>query len=236
MRRAVLSLMAVVLLSSCAVLRDSAKCDFADGVYRGQLFGGNPSRVYIHHAGDSIAAYGVTRATDGEAALLRTQTLYPASSDTLPLRKHHTFYQPSFDVDVLTIPFKFRLPVRGFPPQLNTAFNGALYFGYRTDAYRLHYRRTRLGGYHRATSHYGYSVRVFTGLGATPVNPWVTSYATDREYDGFVLSAGVASIIAVNSLSFGVGAGYDRLMDDNRQHWIYRGQPWIGFLFGLNLN
>ncbi len=160
---------------------------------------------------------------------------WPEMADRIRTTKA-TYYKPSFDLDVLSIPFKYRPVARGFPRQLNTAFNGALYAGYRIDQYRLYYRRSPLGEYGRRISHYGYSGGLFAGIGATPMNPWVTNYAIDSEYDGLVVATGAAVIVAINTLSFGAGVGIDHLMDRNRAVWIYRNKPWIGFLFGLNLN
>jgi hypothetical protein len=50
-----------------------------------------------------------------------------------------TFVNRSFDLDVLTILFKYRPGISNFPNQLNTKFNGAGYLGYRSDLYLLTY-------------------------------------------------------------------------------------------------
>ncbi len=56
------------------------------------------------------------------------------------------------------------------------------------------------------------------------------------EYDGFIFMNGVAGIVAVNRLTFGLGIGLDILLDKNKSYWIYQHKPWIGLTVGLNLN
>jgi hypothetical protein len=51
-----------------------------------------------------------------------------------------------------------------------------------------------------------------------------------------VLTKGIAGIIGLNNLTAGLAVGWDNLLDRNKKHWIYQGKPWIGFVFGLNLN
>lgn len=46
-------------------------------------------------------------------------------------------YRYTFDIDVLTVPFKIRPAVSGFPEQLNANFDAALYFGRRRDSYTI---------------------------------------------------------------------------------------------------
>ena len=40
--------------------------------------------------------------------------------------------------------------------------------------------------------------------------------------------------ITITPLGFAVGA--DRLLDRNADRWIHEGKPWLGLVFGLNLN
>jgi len=56
------------------------------------------------------------------------------------------------------------------------------------------------------------------------------------EYDGFLLMNGVAGLVAVNKLTFGLGLGIDHLLDKNKKYWIYNHKPWLGLTVGLNLN
>jgi hypothetical protein len=68
------------------------------------------------------------------------------------------------------------------------------------------------------------------------MNPSVTNSLVAIEYDGVVWSKGVAGIIGLNSFTTGLALGWDHLLDPNRKYWIYKDKPWIGFVFGLNIN
>ncbi len=141
----------------------------------------------------------------------------------------------TFDLDVLTIPFKIRPSVAGFPEQLNANFNAAMYFGRRVDRFTIQTTRkgraskTRLRGT-------GYGYGGFVGIGSEAVNPFVTNNRIDYEYDGFVINGGVAGIYDARRFNLGLALGADFLVDRNRRDWIYQGKPWIGVLFGINLN
>ena len=114
--------------------------------------------------------------------------------------------------------------------------NGAVYFGHRTDVYRLNYKKTPLHQFQRRIEHYGFSFGLITGLGGTTMNPSVTNSQISSEYDGLVWSKGIAGIFGVNNVTIGLALGYDDLLDNNKQYWIYQRKSWIGMAFGLNLN
>ncbi len=139
-------------------------------------------------------------------------------------------------MDVLTVLFKYRPSAKGFPPQLNATFNGAAYFGYRTDAYKLSYSRTPLHIFKRTITHYGYSFGFFTGFGTARIDEYDTNNALSIEYDGLVNLLGVAVILAVDKVTFGLTCGTDHLLDKNAKVWVNNGKPWLGISIGLNLN
>ena len=76
----------------------------------------------------------------------------------------------------------------------------------------------------------------FSGLGNTAMTPSTTRNGIMTEYDGLILQKGVASIIAVNKLTLGLSIGFDNLLDQNKNVWIYQNKPWYGLMLGLNLN
>jgi hypothetical protein len=51
-----------------------------------------------------------------------------------------------------------------------------------------------------------------------------------------VWSKGVALIMAIGKFTSGLSIGWDNLLDKNNKSWIYEGKPWVGLVFGLNLN
>lgn len=225
-----------VLLNGCNTIQQSPKYSFTEGYYYSRLFQKKTKHIYVVPEDDSIKIYSakkLDRVVDTTKTIKLALPLNskPASFDT------YNFWKSSLDVDVLNILFKLRPSVRGFPPQFNNnILNGAVYLGKRMDIYKIKYRKTPLGTYQRETNHYGYSVGLFTGFGASRIDPYVTSNALNIEYDGFVNVSGVAALLAVDKINFGLNIGLDFLLDKNRKVWIYQSKPWLGFSLGLNLN
>ncbi|HLO71475.1 MAG TPA: hypothetical protein VK167_11430 [Flavipsychrobacter sp.] len=219
------------VLQSCAVA-DTSKYQLSSGVYNSKLFK-HTAKVYVDVAEDSITVYPIVKNNHSNLADTTQSVSYPTNYSSF---QNRYFSKPSFDIDILTMPLKYRPALNGSPNQLNTDFNGALYLGWRNDIYHIKYRKTLFGTYKRKVSHYGFSTGAFCGIGATAINPWVTNNNVAAEYDGAVLLTGVAAIFAVNNLSCGVGVGIDKLMDSNSGFWMYQNKPWVGLLFGLNLN
>ncbi|MDX1936766.1 MAG: hypothetical protein SFU21_06605 [Flavihumibacter sp.] len=169
-------------------------------------------------------------------------TLNPADYIAYPKKNAHhiipdlIFSKNTFDIDFLTMPLKLRPSLQQVPPQLNTNLNGAVYFGFRKDAYHLNSKITPLQQRQQQLNHFGFSVGGFTGIGNTFISPTTTNLQLQQEYDGVVWSKGFAAIIAINNFTVGIACGADHLLDKNRQVWIYQSKPWFGLAFGLNLN
>lgn len=225
-----------VLLNSCNTIQQSPKYSFTEGYYYSRLFQKKNKHIYVVPEDDSIKIYSAKKLnnivdTTKTIKLALPLNSKPDSFDTYSFRK------TSLDFDVLNILFKLRPSVNGFPPQFNNnVLNGALYVGKRMDIYKIQYRKTPLGRYLREINHYGYSVGLFSGFGASRIDPYVTSGALSIEYDGFVNVTGVAALLAVDKINFGLNIGLDFLLDKNRAVWIYQRKPWLGFSLGLNLN
>ena len=160
----------------------------------------------MHVGEDPLVAYpimhkGERRVVDTSAA---AALAFPAVvSELVPLPQ--TYHESPFDLNVLAVPFKFRPEQQGHPRQLGTGFSGALYAGYRTDRHRIAYESTSLGIANRQINHYGYSLGIFSGIGAGPVNPWVTQNRYPDEMDGLAWMNGVAAIVGINSFWSGAG-------------------------------
>ena len=136
---------------------------------------------------------------------------------------------------MLTILFKFRPSQKTLPRQLNANFNGNVFLGYRIDRFHVHFKSTR-AGLQKELRHSGLSIGGFGGLGGASINPSTTNYQTTDEYDGFVLTRGLAIMIAVNQLTIGAGLGWDYLTDRDKNIWIYQNKPWLGMTLSLNIN
>lgn len=223
-------------LSACTFLKNSPKYGFSEGYYKSRLFHKKDKKVYVVPGDDTIKVY-TARGLQKEQ-VDTTQSLkiaFPQNQKPLQFESY-VFRKNTFDIDVLTIPFKYRPAVHGFPRQLNATFNGAVYLGYRSDIYRLSYSQTPLRIFKRDITHYGYSVGVFTGLGTARIDEYVTNNGINIQYDGVVNLSGINIIAGVEKVSLGLAVGVDRLLDKNRKYWVNHGKPWIGLSFGINLN
>jgi hypothetical protein len=68
------------------------------------------------------------------------------------------------------------------------------------------------------------------------MNPFVTNNNITSEYDGLVITKGVAGLVGVGDFTVGAALGFDNLLDKNRKVWIYENKPWFGFNVGFNIN
>lgn len=219
----------------CGVLRNDINYDdLPDGEYRSKVF--SKGKVYVKKSSDSLIVYKLNKINGQYVAdtLKSSLTYFPARTNQKI--KSTAFKTTSFDFDGLTIPFKYRPETHSLPQQFTTSLNGAVYLGMRQDRYRLKYRKHFFNYYERQSQRFAFSLGCFTGFGSTAMNPWVTDYNISSEYEGVVWLKGVAFIVAVGKYTSGVSVGWDNLLDKNKKYWIYEKKPWIGLVFGLNLN
>jgi hypothetical protein len=234
MRPFVSLILLLIAFSSCGVLIKTSKYQLSDGYYMAKSYKKKYTKVYLDNNPDTLSAYYLKK--ENRTWIIDT-TQAPIQFVEKPSKTQEPFLfiQPSFDVDVLTILFKFRPESENVPVQINTNLNTAIYVGYRTDLYHVRYKPNPLG-FNRYVSHYGFSFGAFGGIGATSINPSVTKNMVPIEYDGFVITKGAAAIAAVGNVSLGITLGFDNLIGGNQQHWVYENRPWVGLAFGLNLN
>lgn len=239
MKQVVVVLLLGTLITSCSTNREISSYVLSDGIYKSDLFSPKKQKVYLDNDDDTLSVYLITQdlplANNQQKAIPTQKLTFPQSISNNAL-KEHSFTQTSLDLDFLTIPFKYRPSTNELPRQFNTSLNGAIYIGLRNDYYTLKYNQSPLNQFKRATQHYGLSVGFFTGIGGTTMNSSVTRNSISTEYDGVVWSKGIAGIIGINNFTVGLSLGFDHLMDQNRQNWIYQNKPWLGLAFGLNIN
>jgi hypothetical protein len=236
MTKSILIFALTFALFSCNALKESPKYKLTDGLYKTKIKDGNVW-VYVENADDSISVYQLEKGwkrLKPQPERLKPQ-VYPVRSAKEVIAASR-YRKNTFDLDVLTIPFKFRPSTSSFSPQLSNHLNGALYAGYRNDTYEVSYNQNPVGQISQRIIHLGISAGLATGIGVTPLNPWVTQNNINVEYDGFVWSKAACIILAVEKLNFGLALGIDHLLDANRRYWIYQGKPYLGLTVGLNLN
>lgn len=206
------------LLFSCGSINNQPKYQLGDDYYKFKNDKGQFVNAYVVLSEDSISVI-----TNDKTRLLTDQ------------KKEQVYLKPSFDIDVLVTVFKYRPSITKFPRQLTTDFNGNLYFGYRLDRFKVLLKNNPIG-ITRQIRHRAMSVGGFTGIGSTSISPWTTHQRTTDEYNGLILSRGIALMLGVNNLTVGIGAGWDYLTDRDKNSWIYQNKPWYGLTLSLNIN
>jgi hypothetical protein len=221
-----------VLLSACVPISKNPKYLFSDGFYEVRT-GKQKQKAYVHVTEDEIRQYNIIKATVVDT----THYVIISVRDSLGGKPvNYTFIKYSFDIDLISIPLKFKPATANFPAQLNATINGGLFIGRRADIYHLRKSIDPLGVQTSSMQHFGFSFGAFTGLGSTVMNPSVTANAIEIEYDALVIPAGLTALVGYNNLTFGVAAGIDHMLSPDRRFWIYKGKPWVGLTLGLNLN
>ncbi len=226
-----------IAFSSCKMLHENSKYDFNDGIYQTKRF--SHHRVYVLKVDDdTIAVFPVKQFKDSTSIISSQRTNYtPMQKKFKDNKVSHIFYRPSFDLDVMTIPLKFRPGQYILPNQLTTNFNGVVFGGYRIDAYKVSYKRTPLNVYKQKVKHIGYSAGLCAGIGNTLVDDnSLRGLKSDLQYEGMILIAGAAANLAVQNFTFGIICGPDFLMDKYSSQWIYQGKTSVGFTLGIDIN
>jgi hypothetical protein len=222
---------------ACKSQKNINSYEIHDGFYKSTLIDGKKDWVYVDNEPEFLLVYPVN-SLNGMFFLdtLNKEILnFPQRQWAVQLDRE-VFTTNELDIDLITIPFKFRGATSGIPPQLNTNLNANLYIGYRSDWYTLGYKRNEFGAFNRITRHYGMTFGLFSGFGSNSINPWVTNDQINYEYDGIVWSNGFAVSFAFNYLNLGLALGIDQLLDNNSRFWIYNKKPWLGVVLGINLN
>ncbi|MES2796452.1 MAG: hypothetical protein V4683_10825 [Bacteroidota bacterium] len=193
-------------------------------------------KVYLNVEEDQFQIHS-TKAENGLILVDTSKVIQFYKSDLKnELPKTGIFSKHSVDFDFLTMPLKYRPSQKDVPNQLNANLNGAVYLGYRTDKYNVNYIKNPLGKSKRNINHFGFSFGGFVGFGNTAITPTTSNNYLTTEYDGLVLTKGLAGIFAINNFTLGLSIGADHLLDKNQNYWIYNTKPWYGLAFGLNLN
>jgi len=220
----------IQFLPSCSTIDKASVHGFNSGYYamdRGKA--GN--NVYVDVTDEKIDVYGLNDKNPEKEASLSVSMTSPDSMLVQPLK----FRKQGLDIDITTVLLKYRPALSGAPAQLNTDLNLSIYAGWRFDRYRISSRKDPLGRVRHRVSDFGYDIGLFAGPGSTPINPFTTGNRTDNEYAGMIIQTGIAGFIESNMASFGLGIGFDHLLNRDRDIWIYNKKPWIGFIVGIAL-
>ena len=191
----------------CSTIKETSKHQMETGLYK--IKNKQHKTFYAVVEQDSIVLHPAKKNKTGWIADTSVTFIIDLKGADSVIDKTITFVNPSLDIDVLTILFKYRPYTSGFPNQLNTNFNAAGYVGYRSDLYILNYRKNPLNKYQSTINHFAYSFGFFAGLGATQMNAYVTNNNIATEYDGVVISQGIVGLVGIGNLTFGAALGLE---------------------------
>lgn len=226
---------AMLLLPGCAVVGNIPA--ITDDWYRviGQASrdtfpkGLDPNHVYVQQRRDTLLFTPDTTPNSTTRPLSYAYQLRPDRK----LRLRRT----QLDIDVFTLPFKVRPAREGVPVQLNTNFNAALYVGRRLDFYSLNTRHSTPFGLTPHVRATGFGYGAFVGAGSAFITAdFIKGTPPQAEYEALVVHGGVAAIYDAQAFNIGIAIGTEQLLGPDSRNWIYDRQPWIGVLFGLDLN
>jgi hypothetical protein len=209
-----------ILLMSCATMKNSPKYQLSNDKYDFRQDGSPYKKAFVYLNEDTVALY-----ENGEV----NKPIIPDPD------KDQLFLKRSFDIDVITILFRYRPARMNLPRQLTTDFNGNIYLGYRFDRFKVSIKKTPIG---RSKTHYHRAITIggFAGIGSSQITPSTTNFRTVEEYNGLTLTHGVSTMVGINNLTVGIGVGWDYLTDKDKDIWIYHKAPWFGLTIGLNIN
>jgi hypothetical protein len=213
-------LLFLLCIWSCGTLKDSPKYQLSNDVYKFGHRGIKFENAYVFVEEDSIAVFS------------NENYKTPATIDT---SKDYFFIKNSFDLDVMTVPFKYRPGTSGLPRQLNSEFNGNAFVGYRIDKFRWRISQTPFGAKNKI-NHRALTLGGFGGLGSTTISPTTTQNQTADEYNALILTRGLGVMVGINNITVGIGIGWDYVTDRDKDIWVYQNKPWYGLTVGLNLN
>ena len=218
--------------SSCKTLEKASIHGLTSGFYTLKTENKNVQGVYVDLTNEQIDVYHQKNKQPDKKPLLTI----PLETRDSAIVKEMIFKKESLDIDITSILLKYRPPIRGLPPQLNTDLNIALYVGWRYDNYRVVSKKDPLNRMHPKIDNMGFDFGFFAGPGTTMINPFTTNYRRTDDYSGMIIQTGFAGFFESNLASFGLSVGYDYLLNPDYKNWIYQNKPWVGFIVGIALN
>ena len=236
MKLRILSLLGLlgVLSNGCVYVNKITRHDLDSEFYKLKIEGADPVSVYTNVIEDSIFVYPVI--LEGKKTTPDVSSYLKAKISNIKPGDHFyksCFVKNSIDVDLSTLLLKYRPSSKNVPNQLSYNVNAAMYFGLRKDFYKLIPYRSPLNEETSFVRQIGFDAGLFAGIGITPINPSVTEGNETLEYDGIVFQKGIAGFITIDRMSVGLSIGFDKLLDHNKNIWVYNNKPYIGLMIGI---
>lgn len=220
------AIIALFFLNSCSAIKFGNKNELESGYYKNS----ESEKVYIHEEEEKIYLFEI------KENKLELNQIIENNIEATEIATDYSFRRNSFDIDLISIPIKYRFANEYLPAQLNTALSAAIFIGFRKDFHSIKYEADLFGTQKRSVSSLGFSLGILSGFSHVDINETTTQFLQEKEYEGVAWMNGINGIVGWNQFSFGLVLGFDFLLDQNKDIWIYNKKPWIGFSIGLNLN
>jgi hypothetical protein len=221
-----------LLLHSCQTLQKSSQHGLNSGYYRLIEKDQPDQRIYLDTPDDQLIMY---KTDQGAVQQNASRNIVLGRADSL-LQQPIRLKKQSLDIDLTSILLKYRPSSFGEAPQLVTDFNFAVYTGWRFDTFKVISEKDPLGNGHNRIANHGFDFGVFAGPGTTLISPFTTRDRRAAEYNGLIIQSGLAMFVETDLASFGIAGGFDYLLNEDRNVWIYHNKPWAGFIVGIALN
>lgn len=206
----------------------------------------HPAKAALYQKHDTLyvefLAETLLRADDNSKTLDQSDSLaifflhYNPTLNRIEEKSPWFRYQTAgLDVDLFTLPFKYRFKTANQPGQLEDNLNLGIHVGGRYDLGRyrtVYFRRNRRS----EISTFSVGLGGFVCVGPAKVDPFSTLGRLQDEYFSLGVNYGFSTIISVRTFSVGLALGFEQVTDRNRDLWIYQHKPWLGVTFGVNLN
>lgn len=229
----------IFMLMLCAVLLSCTSCNTIEKASMHGLTNGKYklksnkgiTRVYLDVNDERVDAYELKdNGSLGGVVTLSNDTSRREFSLPFVLKKQ------GLDLDVTTVLFKYRPPVKGQGHQFTNDMNLAMYAGWRFDRFAFSEQVNLLQKSTPKVRHFAYDFGFILGAGTTPIDAFTTQNKVETDYNALLFQSGVAGFVETTFASFGLGIGWDFLTGSDRKSWIYEQKPYLGIIVGIALN
>lgn len=193
-----------------------------------------------HYALASPTAVPIRPPTGFTASMALSNEYYFAeSSDKAEQKKSLTYYSRKFQLQAISVPFKFRKAIKNdprildsLPSQVETGFTVGFAAGEKFSLNIFNSKKNLLGSY---VNRYSIYPGAFVNLGTTTLKRLTTKDAITFDQTVPLFSYGAYLMLGFNSINIGYNIGFDHPLNRAGKDWVYQGKLWQGITLGLDI-
>lgn len=156
-----------------------------------------------------------------------------------PVPKNLVYYSSNFQIQAISVPFKFRPAVRNnprildsLPAQTETGFTLGFAAGTKYTKNTFSLNKNILGSYVNKVSIYPGG---FLSFGTTALTRLKTYGSVNFDRNVPLISIGGFIMFGFNNINIGYTIGIDNPISKYGSNWVYKGRIWQGLTIGLDL-